>query len=71
MLIPVAKTPLTQNQQSEEAPPALLLAQAAQMCARKGSLRRATLCYVAAANRLEKCGIVSYEYALLLGQLFV
>ncbi|KAG9118362.1 hypothetical protein FRC07_007148, partial [Ceratobasidium sp. 392] len=42
---------------SEEAPPALLLAQAAQMCARKGSLRRATLCYVAAANRLDKCGI--------------
>ncbi|KAG9097649.1 hypothetical protein FS749_005806 [Ceratobasidium sp. UAMH 11750] len=42
---------------SEEAPPALLLAQAAQMCARKGSLRRATLCYVAAANRLDRCGI--------------
>ncbi|CCO26658.1 hypothetical protein BN14_00687 [Rhizoctonia solani AG-1 IB] len=42
---------------SEEAPMALLLAQAAQMCARKGSLRRATLCYVAAAERLDKCGI--------------
>jgi hypothetical protein len=45
--------------QSEEATSALLLAQSAQMCARKGSLRRATLCYVAAANRLDKCGIVS------------
>ncbi|CAE6428840.1 unnamed protein product [Rhizoctonia solani] len=42
---------------SEEVPTALLLAQAAQMCARKGSLRRATLCYVAAAERLDKCGI--------------
>ncbi|CAE6431018.1 unnamed protein product [Rhizoctonia solani] len=42
---------------SEEVPSALLLAQAAQMCARKGSLRRATLCYVAAADRLDKCGI--------------
>lgn len=42
---------------SEEAPPALLVAQSAQMCARKGSLRKATLCYVAAANRLDKCGI--------------
>ncbi|KAG8734014.1 hypothetical protein FRC11_013500 [Ceratobasidium sp. 423] len=42
---------------SEEAPTALLLAQAAQLCARKGSLRRATLCYVAAADRLDKCGI--------------
>ncbi|KAG8747243.1 hypothetical protein FRC10_001859 [Ceratobasidium sp. 414] len=48
---------LTRHYQSEEAPAALLLAQAAQMCARKGSLRRATLCYVAAANRLDKCGI--------------
>ncbi|CAE6523932.1 unnamed protein product [Rhizoctonia solani] len=42
---------------SEEVPAALLLAQAAQLCARKGSLRRATLCYVAAADRLDKCGI--------------
>ncbi|CAE7231072.1 unnamed protein product [Rhizoctonia solani] len=42
---------------SEEVPAALLLAQAAQMCARKGSLRRATLYYVAAADRLDKCGI--------------
>ncbi|KDN42910.1 hypothetical protein RSAG8_06436, partial [Rhizoctonia solani AG-8 WAC10335] len=44
---------------SEEVPAALLLAQAAQMCARKGSLRRATLSYVAAADRLDKCGIKS------------
>ncbi|KAF8707788.1 ER-Golgi trafficking TRAPP I complex 85 kDa subunit, partial [Rhizoctonia solani] len=42
---------------SEEVPTALLLAQAAQLCARKGSSRRATLCYVAAAERLDKCGI--------------
>ncbi|KAJ1311731.1 hypothetical protein OPQ81_010201 [Rhizoctonia solani] len=44
---------------SEEVPAALLLGQAAQMCARKGLLRRATLCYVAAADRLDKCGIKS------------
>lgn len=55
----------TYEKQSEEAPPALLVAQSAQMCARKGSLRRATLCYVAAANRLDKCGIVRLDILLL------
>ncbi|CAE6378800.1 unnamed protein product [Rhizoctonia solani] len=44
---------------SEEVPAALLVGQAAQMCARKGTLRRATLCYVAAADRIDKCGIKS------------
>lgn len=60
---------LTYVLQSEEAPPALLLAQSAQMCARKGSLRKATLCYVAAANRLDKCGIVRLSITSVLSSL--
>ncbi|KAF8917701.1 ER-golgi trafficking TRAPP I complex 85 kDa subunit-domain-containing protein [Mucidula mucida] len=42
---------------SEEAPSALLLAQAALLSANKGAARRAAFWYVSAANRLEKCGI--------------
>ncbi|KAG7450664.1 uncharacterized protein BT62DRAFT_927934 [Guyanagaster necrorhizus] len=42
---------------SEEAPSALLLAHAALLTSAKGARRRAALWYVAAANRLEKCGI--------------
>ncbi|KAJ3516458.1 hypothetical protein NLJ89_g1109 [Agrocybe chaxingu] len=42
---------------AEEAPSALLLAQAALLSARKQTWRRAALWYVSAATRLEKCGI--------------
>ncbi|PPQ67072.1 hypothetical protein CVT25_005673 [Psilocybe cyanescens] len=41
----------------EEAPSALLLAQAALLSTKKNARRRAALWYVAAATRLEKCGI--------------
>lgn len=44
--------------QTEEAPFALLIAQAALMCLRKGFRRVAAMWYVFAANRLEKCGVV-------------
>lgn len=44
---------------AEEAPSALLLAHAALLSSRKKTKRRAALWYLAAANRLEKCGIVS------------
>jgi hypothetical protein len=44
---------------AEEAPSALLLAQAALLSAKKQATRRAALWYVSAAGRLEKCGIVS------------
>lgn len=43
---------------AEEAPSALLLAQAALLSSNKRLFRRAALWYVLAANRLEKCGIV-------------
>ncbi|KAF9527818.1 ER-golgi trafficking TRAPP I complex 85 kDa subunit-domain-containing protein [Crepidotus variabilis] len=42
---------------AEEAPSALLLAQAALLSSRKPAWRRAALWYTLAANRLEKCGI--------------
>ncbi|KAJ7103664.1 ER-golgi trafficking TRAPP I complex 85 kDa subunit-domain-containing protein [Mycena belliarum] len=42
---------------TEEPPSALLLAHAALLSARKSARRRAALWYLAAANRLEKCGI--------------
>ncbi|KAF9056514.1 ER-golgi trafficking TRAPP I complex 85 kDa subunit-domain-containing protein [Panaeolus papilionaceus] len=42
---------------AEEVPSALLLAQAAFLSAKKRATRRAALCYVVAAMRLEKCGI--------------
>ncbi|KAG6862432.1 hypothetical protein C0995_011872 [Termitomyces sp. Mi166 len=42
---------------SEEPPAALLLAHAALLSSRKHAKRRAALWYLAAANRLEKCGI--------------
>ncbi|KAF8530987.1 ER-golgi trafficking TRAPP I complex 85 kDa subunit-domain-containing protein [Gautieria morchelliformis] len=42
---------------TEEPPPALLLAHAALLSARKGATRRAAMWYVFAAHRLEKCGI--------------
>lgn len=45
--------------QAEEPPAALLLAHAALLSARKHAKRRASLWYLSAANRLEKCGIVS------------
>ena len=45
--------------QAEEAPAALLLAHAAQLSVIKGARRRAALWFLFAANRLEKCGIVS------------
>lgn len=45
--------------QAEEAPAALLLAHAAQLSVIKGARRRAALWFLSAANRLEKCGIVS------------
>ena len=45
--------------QAEEAPAALLLAHAAQLSVIKGARRRAALWFLLAANRLEKCGIVS------------
>ncbi|KAF8913001.1 ER-golgi trafficking TRAPP I complex 85 kDa subunit-domain-containing protein [Gymnopilus junonius] len=41
---------------AEEAPSALLLAQAALLSSKKSARRRAALWYVSAANRLEKCG---------------
>jgi hypothetical protein len=44
---------------AEETPSAILLAHAALLSARKQARRRATLFYFFAANRLEKCGIVS------------
>jgi hypothetical protein len=43
---------------AEEAPSALLLAQAALLSNNKKAFRRAALWYMLAANRLEKCGIV-------------
>ncbi|KAG6832288.1 hypothetical protein H0H92_003521 [Tricholoma furcatifolium] len=47
---------------SEEPPSALLLAHAALLSSRKKANRRASLWYLSAANRLEKCGIVrAYE----------
>ena len=52
---------------AEEAPSALLLAQAALLSAKKQARRRAALWYVFAAGRLEKCGIVSFFFAELLG----
>lgn len=45
--------------QAEEIPAALLLAHAAQLSLMKGARRRAALWFLFAANRLEKCGIVS------------
>ncbi|KAF8575503.1 hypothetical protein K439DRAFT_1419748 [Ramaria rubella] len=42
---------------TEEPPPALLLAHAALISARKGATRRAAMWYVFAAHRLEKCGV--------------
>lgn len=45
--------------QTEEAPMALLMAQAALMSLRKGFRRVSAMWYVFAANRLEKCGVVS------------
>ena len=47
---------------AEEAPSALLLAQAALLSAKKNARRRSALWYVSAANRLEKCGIVSWNF---------
>lgn len=47
--------------QSEEAPSALLLAQAALLSSKKHAWRRAALWYASAATRLEKCGIVSHS----------
>jgi hypothetical protein len=44
---------------AEEAPSALLLAQAALLSAKKQARRRAALWYASAAGRLEKCGIVN------------
>lgn len=44
---------------AEEAPSALLLAHAALLSTKKQARRRAAFWYVDAANRLEKCGIVS------------
>lgn len=40
----------------------LLLAHAALLSARKHARRRAALWYLFAANRLEKCGIVSEKF---------
>jgi hypothetical protein len=46
---------------AEEAPAALLLAQAALLSSiRTKAYRRAAYWYVTAANRLEKCGIVGF-----------
>ncbi|KDR85341.1 hypothetical protein GALMADRAFT_234163 [Galerina marginata CBS 339.88] len=42
---------------AEEAPSALLLAQAALLSTKRKARRRAALWYISAANRLEKCGI--------------
>ena len=57
---------------AEEAPSALLLAQAALLSAKKQARRRAALWYVSAAGRLEKCGIVSFFFpAELVGTLMV
>ena len=57
---------------AEEVPAALLLAQAALLSTKKHTWRKAALWYFIAANRLEKCGIVSpllyftrYEYLYL------
>ena len=52
--------------QAEEAPAALLLAHAAQLSVIKGARRRAALWFLFAANRLEKCGIVSVPHQRLL-----
>ena len=49
---------------AEEAPSALLLAQAALLSATKQARRRAALWYVSAAGRLEKCGIVCLFFLL-------
>ncbi len=40
---------------------AILICQAALMSLRKGCRRLASMWYVFAANRLEKCGLVSYS----------
>jgi hypothetical protein len=48
---------------AEEAPSALLLAQAALLSAKKKARKRAALWYVFAAGRLEKCGIVSFIFS--------
>ncbi|KAG8949630.1 hypothetical protein FRC04_008376 [Tulasnella sp. 424] len=50
---------------TEEAPFALLIAQAALMCLRKGFRRVAAMWYVFAANRLEKCGVKPLTMYLL------
>lgn len=42
-----------------------MLAHAAQLCVIKGARRRAALWFLFAANRLEKCGIVSTPTTLL------
>jgi hypothetical protein len=49
------------SSKAEEAPSALLLAHAALLSSRKHTKRRAALWYLSAANRLEKCGIVSKD----------
>ena len=56
---------------AEEAPSALLLAQAALLSAKKQARRRAALWYVSAAGRLEKCGIVSSFFCRVRGTLMV
>jgi hypothetical protein len=60
---------LSTKDQSEEPPSALLLAHAALLSARKLARRRAALWYLSAANRLEKCGIVSRATYLLYREL--
>lgn len=57
--------------QAEEAPAALLLAHAAQLSLIKGARRRAALWFLFAANRLEKCGIVSVLVVLASRSLFI
>jgi hypothetical protein len=47
---------------AEEAPAALLLAQAALLSSKKQTWRKAALWYFIAANRLEKCGIVGPDF---------
>ena len=57
--------------QAEEAPAALLLAQAALLSAKRQARRRAGLWYVSAAGRLEKCGIVSLSFCWICRTLMV
>ena len=52
----------TATLKAEEPPAALLLAHAASLSAQKNAKRRAALWYLFAANRLEKCGIVSFYW---------